>query len=353
MKRVWWPVLKSEDIAKLAGVSRSTVSRVINNYPNVPEETRQKVMAIVNQYNYRPNNFARVLAGKTSNTIGLFFIIKGESEMRNLFRNDYYAYYLNLLVDMANDRDYYLLVNTVHCPADYEKVNRAFTEKRIDGAIIIGTLDETLVNIHMNSIKAPMVIFDYDLEAYLGGGCEKKNIALVNSNDYAGIKDAIKFLADKGHQTIGFINGMMTTRSGRVRYRGYVDALAQNNITYDSNYVIEGAFDKDIAGREVKKAVEDGLLPSAYICANDYMALETMKILKEHGIEVPTDVAVIGFDDVHLAEQSNPTLTTIKPDFYAMSQKAIEWLDQVAKGGDITSVESYDFDVSLVIRNST
>ena len=111
--------MKSEDIAKIAGVSRSTVSRVINNYPNVPESTRAKVMEVINEYNYSPNAFARTLAGKKSETIGIFFIIDDiNEEMPRLVYNDFYTAYLDAIVDIANSKGYYVLVQTIYCDKD-------------------------------------------------------------------------------------------------------------------------------------------------------------------------------------------------------------------------------------------
>ena len=103
--------MKSDEIAKLAGVSRSTVSRVVNNYPNVPDETRRKVMEIIERYNYEPNTYARALAGKPHNTIGLFIISISEKDVNHrIYQNNYFAPFMEIIVDALNSRGYYALV---------------------------------------------------------------------------------------------------------------------------------------------------------------------------------------------------------------------------------------------------
>lgn len=345
--------MKSEDIAKIAGVSRSTVSRVINNYSNVPEETREKVMKIVREYHYMPNTFARTLAGKKSNTIGLFFVITGETfQNSRIARNDYFSSYLNFLVDIANGMDYYVLVNTIRIESEYEKVNQAFMEKRIDGGILIGTQDDTLSKMHLNTIKAPMVIFDYDVKNLHEQGYKSNDITLVNSMDKSGIEKAVVYLKNKGHVNIGFIKGNLHTRSGRVRYQGFIDVMSEHGLEVNEKYVIEGEFSAKAAYKGIKEAIARKQLPSAYISSNDFMALEAMKVLQEEGYKVPEDIAMIGFDNVHMTEQSHPPMTSLEPRFYDMARKAVELLDNKLHNPEILTQDVYDFGVDIIVRDS-
>lgn len=345
--------MKSEDIARIAGVSRSTVSRVINNYSNVPEETREKVMKVVREYNYMPNTFARTLAGKRSNTIGLFFVITGETfQNSRIARNDYFSSYLNDLVDIANGMDYYVLVNTIRVASEYDKVNQAFMEKRIDGGILIGTQDDTLTKMHLDNIKAPMVIFDYDVPSLKDEGYGNSDITVVNSKDKSGIDKAVRYLKDKGHTEIGFIKGNLHTRSGKVRYEGFVEAMDKYGLTLNEAYVIEGEFSVKLAYKGIKEAVSKKTLPTAFISSNDYMAIEAIKALQEEGYRVPEDIAMVGFDNVHMAEQSHPPLTSLEPRFYDMARKAVELLDHKLHKPDLIAPEAFDFGVDIVVRGS-
>lgn len=345
--------MRSEDIARLAGVSRSTVSRVINHYPNVPEETRDKVMKVVREYNYMPNTFARTLAGKRSNTIGLFFVITGETAQNSrIARNDYFASYLSYLVDIANGMDYYVLVNTIRLESEYDKVNQAFLEKRIDGGVLIGTQDDTLSKMHMDNIKAPMVVFDYDVDNLRNQGFKEDRVTVVNSKDGSGIDKAVDYLKNKGHHEIGFIMGNLKTRSGRVRYDGFVEAMEEHELKVNPAFIIEGDFSAKKTYEAIKKAVKSDSLPTAYISSNDYMALEGIKALQEEGFEVPKDLAVIGFDNVHMSERSHPPLTTLEPRFYEMAKKAVELLDSKLHDPNVHSQASYEFGVDLIVRES-
>lgn len=344
-------IMKSEEIAKLAGVSRSTVSRVTNNYPNVPAATREKVMKIINEHNYVPNTFARTLAGKKSNTIGLFFVITGEThEDHKIARNDYFSSYLNYLVDVANGMDYYVLVNTVRVSNDYEKVNQAFLEKRIDGGVVIGTQSDTLSKIHVENFNAPVVVVDYDLTQADSENVNQQ-LYVVNSLDRVGIDKAVKYLIDQGHKSIGFIKGNASTRSARVRYEGYQEAMKKYKLTIDEAYIIEGEFSASIAHKNIEKAIENKTIATAYISSNDYMAIEVSKALQDKGYRVPEDVAMIGFDNVSMSEQSSPTLTTLAPKYQDMARKAIEILDQTLTS-DKTLERVTEYDVDLMIRES-
>lgn len=345
--------MKSEDIARLAGVSRSTVSRVINNYPNVPQVTKEKVMKIVEEYNYRPNTFARTLAGKKSNTIGLFFVITGgKREDSHIARNDYFASYLNYLVDVANGKEYYVLVNTISESSDYEKVNQAFLEKRIDGGVIIGTQTDSLTEIHLDNINAPLVVLDYDVATIESEGIRSDKIFIINSGDIEGIDKAVLHLKNKGHKNIGFIKGNKLTRSARVRFDGYKKAMIKHRLNIEERYIIEGEFSVEVAYKNIKKAIKEKCLPTAYISSNDYMAIEVIKALKEEGLSVPDDIAIIGFDNVHLSEQSEPALTTLGPRFFDMAKKAIEILDIELMHTNETASKMTEFEVDLIVRSS-
>jgi LacI family transcriptional regulator len=346
--------MKSIEIAKLAGVSRSTVSRVINNYSNVPEETRQKVMAVINEYNYMPNSFARTLAGKSSNTIGLFFIIRGGQENGDrLFRNDYFASYLDIIVDMANAKDYYVLVSIVTDEDKYLKISQAFLEKRIDAGIIIGTQTDTLSRINAQNYNTSMILFDYNMSKEEAEKYENTNFTIINSKDQIGIAKAVDYLYNLGHKEIGFIKGGETSRSAIVRFNGFKEAMKSKNLPINEDYLLEGDFSTDTAYSKVKKAIKDNKLATAYISANDYMAMGAIRAFKEEGISVPRDISIVGFDNTHRAQEADLKLTTIGPDFYEMSKKAISILDAKIKGENITSkLEVFEYDVEFFERDT-
>lgn len=344
--------MKSEDIAKIAGVSRSTVSRVINNYPNVPPETYEKVMKVIQEHHYVPNTSARALAGKKSNTIGLFLFIDGfDKEEDRIYKNDFFGSYMDLLVDYASLKDYFVLVCVISGKEHYEKIQQAFLEKRIDAGIIIGTQSDTLKEIHMDRVKSSVVLFDYDLKLSDNDYTKSSRVSTINSDDPMGIRDAVSYLKGLGHRRIGFIKGLSQARSGDIRYKAFVEAMADQGLSIHPGHVLEGAFHRDTAYQSVKQMIkEESTLPSAIISANDFMALAAIKAFEEEGIKVPEDISIIGFDNTLHGQISEPALTTIGPDFKAMAEKAIDILDKQIKGEE--KVQHVTFEVNFYKRDT-
>ncbi len=317
--------MKSEKIAKLAGVSRSTVSRVINNYPNVPQETREKVMKVIEKYHYEPNTCARVLAGKATNTIGLFVISMTDQENPNrIYQNNYFAPFVDAVVDCANVLGYYVLIHTVYRTEDYLKVKQAFSQKRIDAGIMIGTEKDQEILHSIVEMGYPTAIIDYDAEEITAQEEKYGNLVIINSTDYEGTTQAINYLIQLGHRDIGIIKGRLNTYSGKVRFAAYVDALEKKGLPVNEDFIIEGAFLKKAAYEGTEKMVHRGKLPTALFSSNDDMALSAMEVFKYNGIRVPEDISVIGFDDVPVISQITPALTSVKVPVYEMAKKAVE-----------------------------
>lgn len=344
--------MKSEDIARIAGVSRSTVSRVINNYPNVPPETRERVMKIVREYNYAPNTSARALAGKKSNTIGLFLIVDGKHyESDRINQNDYFRAYLDYLVEYASMYDFYVLVSVITGENKYYKIEQAFIERRIDAGIIIGTQADTLNKIHSESRSSQMIVFDYDMSKSDKEHFSKSKISTINSMDYKGIHDAVEYLYNKGHRKIGFIKGNPKTRSGRVRYDAFLHAMNVYDLFINHDYIIEGNFDNEIAYAKTKEMINTCIeLPTAMISANDFMALRAIDAINEEGLSVPKDMSIIGFDNTLHGQIAEPGLTTMGPDFEAMSKKAIELLKKQLE--DKVDAKHLKYEVNFYERES-
>lgn len=327
--------MRSEDIAKLCGVSRSTVSRVINNYPNVPQETREKVLAAIEKYNYQPHISARVLAGKGTNTIGLFVISTADTLNKNrIFQNSFFSPFINAVVDYANSREYYVLVHTVYEKKDYNKIKEAFLQKRVDGCIILGTENETEIINDIGTKGFPLSIIDYDSENIEAQA--KSNLNIVNSMDYEGSKEALRYLISLGHKDIGIITGRMNTFSGRQRFKAYRETLLEHGLQINDRFILDGKFLKNVAYREVERLIKEKVLPSAIFACNDDMALAAMEAFYNEGIKVPQDISIIGFDDIPFASMTNPPLTTVSVPIYEMAKKAVEGIIDPAEGKGYT-----------------
>lgn len=343
--------MKSEDIAKLAGVSRSTVSRVINNYKNVPEETRRKVMRVIEQYQFHPNISARVLAGKRTDTIGLFIVSIAEKDNVNrVYRNNYFSPFVDAVIDNANANGIYVLVSSVYSVKDYEKIKQAFQERRIDAGIIVGTEKEIDVIAEVAAMGYPFSVIDYSPQEIVQK-IKKGRVAVINSTDDEGTRKVLEYLINLGHSDIGILSGRMNTYSGSVRYETYEKVLAEYSIKPVNDWILKGDFIKKAAAREVLNMIERGKLPTALFCCNDDMALSAVEVFQNEKIRIPEDISVTGFDDIMPASLVRPALTTVRVPLYAMAKKAVE--EVLKMMGDTSgNISIYNLETELVIRDS-
>lgn len=344
--------MKSEEIARLAGVSRSTVSRVINNYPNVPEKTRERVMKVIREYQYEPNQSARVLAGKRTNTIGLFlFSIYDTKSPYRIYGNTYFGSLVDAFVDIGNSMGYYMLVHTVYNPDECWRIRQAFSQKRIDGGIIIGTEKSREIESILSQSAHPLVLMDYDPEEIRELISAKARIAVVNLDDEKGIYAAVDYLVSLGHREIGMVVGRTTTYSGLRRRECFVKRLKYHGLTVDDHYMIQGDFTGSKVGSEIERLIDGGRLPTAMIAANDAMALAAMETFKMRGIRVPEDVSIIGYDDIPTGTIVKPSLTTVRIPFFDMAKKVLEMLSELVES-DKPRLVVHNSDVELVVRES-
>lgn len=344
--------MKSEEIAKLAGVSRSTVSRVMNNYSNVPEETRNKVMKVINEYNFELNISARVLAGKGTDTIGLFlFSVYDKKNPQRVYGNSYFGPFVEAVVDTGNYKGYYVLIHTIYSPADCRRIQQTFSQKRIDAGIIIGTERNEEIKSIISKINNPLVIVDYDPEEVRQIMSSDGKITVINSNDRRGISECVDELVSLGHKEIGLIEGRDTTYSGFIRRDEFIKRMGFHGISIRKEYCIKGDFVKSKTESAIKKMIKSGRLPTALIASNDEMALAAVEVFKQHGIKVPDDISVIGFDDSPIASVVRPSLTTVKIPFYRMAQKAVEAVSDMVEA-KTTGLTKYEMDVEFIKRES-
>ncbi|MBS4218349.1 LacI family DNA-binding transcriptional regulator [Bacillus sp. FJAT-49711] len=337
--------VNSVEIAKLAGVSRSTVSRVINNYPNVPESTRRKVMEVIQEHNYYPNISARVLAGKKTGTIGLFMIESGPVSDDPLS-----SFFITSIIDSASTKGYYVLTNFIRDRQDYntiERLKEVFYQRRIDGGIFIGADNyEPMIE---ELIKEGFIIGIVDQSL---PGANEPNRIVSNFPNEEGVAKAIDYLVDLGHKNIGIINGDMNRIAGPQKFQGYLNGMKKNDLKVNNDWVLKGNFSRKSGYEAIKKLLEKKVaLPSAFIAANDSNAFGVIQALQEHSIKVPDDISVIGFDDHMLSAFSNPSLTTVRVNFTEMMQKLTENMILAVEGKQVDS-NHYVSDTELIIRNS-
>ncbi len=302
----------SNDIARLAGVSRSTVSRVINHYPNVPEETRKRVMKVIKELHYYPQLSGQLLSGRPSRTLGLFWLSKS-SIVKDALSG---LYYLNI-VDAAAARDYLVLSCMVESLADKASANqvrKVFMEGRIDAGIFIGAqTGEPLID-ELVELGKVVGLFDYSKE---GDPCPNR---LTVNFDPAASEQAVDHLCAMGHRRIAVIDGDMRRLSSVHRHESYMRAMQRHGLPLRNEWLCYGGITRQSGYEAAKKLLTDchGDYPTAICANNDAVAFGVYQACAELGLSVPQDISVIGNDGHSKGADSAPPLTTVAFDFERM-----------------------------------
>lgn len=339
--------MTSKEIAKLCGVSRATVSRVINNNPNVKEETRQRILAIIKEKNYVPIASARSLAGIDSNIIGLFVLDINMSESTTrVSKSTYFSQLVNLIIDQANNSGYHVLVSIVTSEKQLTEVKNLFINRTIFSGIFIGAFNENVQLDDSIISKYPTIIIDKQAKSIK----EKSNHLVINLDNFEGAYDATKFLIELGHTRIAHISGDLRKLSGIERYEGYKKALADAKLCFDKNLVREGSFLEESGYLLAQEVLKEKI--TAIFCANDVMAISAIKAIKEKGLNVPEDISVIGFDNIVIGNYITPALTTVDAPLQNIARTCIESLKYYCENKHFEESE-IRIKTNLVIREST
>lgn len=288
------------DIAKLAGVGVSTVSRVINNHPDVKKETRERVLEVIRENNYVPNNSARVL--KQTNTKNIGVLVKGV----------FNPFFSALLKDISAgiERAGYSVILYYHNDTnDLAALLSFIKEKRLQGVICIGGnfVEVTEESFEGLDVAIVMLCIDFNTPR------EWKNFSTVSIRNESAAYKAITYLIDKGHREIGIMLGDEKDLSvGELRYAGYKRACLENGLEIKDEYIVYGKYDASIAYKEAKVFVQNHSNITAIFVTSDMMAIGVAKAIADLGLKVGHDVSVMGFDGMDVAAYYEPTIATMK-----------------------------------------
>lgn len=311
-----------KDIAKMAGVSISTVSRVLNEHPDVSAEAREKVLAIVEEYNYIPNTSARELGKSSSDNIGV--VIRGMSN----------PFYTKIITEIGAkiEADGYTMVMQQIGTNDDEIMTAARMErdKKLLGIIFLGgRLNYSKQQ--LSSINVPYVCCTFNNQY---GNLDKSDYSSVCIDDNQAAYDAVELLYKEGHRRIAvLLSGPDDGSVSQVRYEGYRRALNDFGLELDDNLIISiNSYNIADAYEGMKNWLENNYDFSAVFAISDNMAMGAMKALREAGKRVPEDVAVIAIDGIEASEYMNPVLTTLCQPEKEMGQQAVKLLEDIIKG---------------------
>jgi LacI family transcriptional regulator len=301
-----------KDIAKLAGVTHSTVSRSLNDSPLVSEETKERIKKIAREIGYAPNRHAQRLVTKKSRTLGVFYLSRDDLD----FMENFGTQFLSGITQACHARNYDLLLFTT--PRDLSARNSYLSlcrERHVEGVVFIGLTSDDPHIAEIASSDIPVSAIDYELPG--------KNVVTVTTDSGKGVGMAVDWLRAMGHRRIAFIEGPLQSQIAQERARVFRETAGRLGI-YDPSLVFRGDFSKRSGYERALDAMRASPMPGALFASNDAMALGAMKAFKEHGLRVPVDVSVMGYDNAQACEYSDPGLSTIAQDAQAMGERAVE-----------------------------
>ena len=304
--------VRLQDVAARAGVSPKTVSRVVNREPLVSAQMREKVLAVIEELNYRPNKAAQSLAGHRSHLVGL------------LYDNPSTAYVTGLQEGLlrACDRSGYGLI--IH-PCDHrdsdliDKLRGLITSTRMDGVVLSPPFTE--------SREVQALLAEQGIPVALISPLDQERTGpLVFTDDVAAARRMMTYLIDLGHRRIGFVRGLQHRSGSEMRFEGYKRALEEIRLAFDPELVANGEFTFEAAEAAAGTLLSLSEPPTAIFASSDYMAAGVLKAAHRHGVSVPGELSVCGFDDNPVARYLTPTLTTMRHPVQELAENAGELL---------------------------
>lgn len=329
------------DIARTAGVSRTTVSRVLNDSGYVKEETREKILKAIQELNYTPSAIARSLSTNRTNTIG---VIVPE------INNPFFGEIIKGISQVADEHNLNIILFNTDDTRDKElKALKILKEQRIQGIIITPTYPEDKFNReYLNTLKSlniPVVLMD--------GHVEYSNFSGVFIDHIKGAFDGTMALIEEGHSKIAIITGDMNSRPARDRLTGYKNALVLNHISVNKRYIFHGNYKHESAYRITKQILDMEDRPTAIFVMSNMMILGCMKAIYEENVNVPGDIAIMGFDKIDALNIVGMNISFINGPTIEMGRTGMELLiDNLYKKGGNKELKRITLLPKLVLKGS-
>jgi LacI family transcriptional regulator len=329
-----------EDIARIAGVSKSTVSRVMNDDPHVGKRTREHVLQVAREHNYVPNHAAQTLVKKRSDVIGV--VIPGTAHVF-FGDNSYFPMLLQGIADSTNELDLAMLLWLGQNHPDREQFSRRILQNSMcDGLIIASIWDNDSLFDRLVTSVPYFVMVECPLRY-------QDTISYVTIDNVASGRMATEHLISLGYRRIAHITGNMLISDGQDRLLGYRQALEAAGLPYDPDLVYEGDFtyNTGYSGMEALLPIQ----PDGVFVASDNSALGAVQAIEDAGLRVPDDIAIVGFDDLDVATKFTPYLTTVHQPIQAKGAAAVNLLVDLITG-KVTGPQKVILPTQLVIRQS-
>ena len=333
-----------KDVAAIAGVSKQTVSRVINDRPDVSPATRKRVKEVIEQVGYRPSALARSLTSKRSYTLGV--VIAGLKYIGP-------STLLNGITSTAEEAGYCLILKELprFVYDDIEPVFQDLFSRQVDGIIWavseVGDNRDRLNELHYEQ-KIPLVYLTME---------PQNEITIITEDNYLGARLAVKHLLEQGYRRVGFLSGPLEWWEARQRLKAWKDVLTEAGINIQEKHWAMGNWSSASGAASMKKLLQQYPELDSVFVANDQMALGALQVIHQKGLRIPEDIGVVGFDNIPESANFWPSLTTIQQDQGRVAKVAVEELIKIIESGwkglDPAEPHSILLEPTLVVRRSS
>ena len=325
-----------KDVARLAGVSTSTVSHVVNNTRFVSDEIRERILKAVAELNYAPSALARSLKMNQTRTFGMVMTTSN---------NPFYAELVSEVERICYENGYSLLLcNTEGNEVRLQNALDMMLQKRVDGLLLLCSEFNHLSDLVLDKYPSvSLVVMDW--------GPSHKNADRIQDNSYLGGYLATQYLIKQGHQTIGCITGPLDKLPSQTRLQGYLEAMKDAGLSVDDRWIVTGDFEFSGGLQAMKELLRVSPRPTAVFTGNDAAAFGAYQAVYQAGLQIPQDISMVGYDDIELARFMTPPLTTVHQPLERLCQQAIQALLQRIQHENSES-RTITLEPELVIRDS-
>ncbi len=330
-----------KDISKKAGFSVATISKVLNNYPDISQATRESVLKVCSDMGYIPNLSARSLKTHRSHTIGIIF----EEITNQGLQHPLFAKVLESFKSLVESRGYdimFLAKSMGHLDGSYLQHAK---RKQVDGILVLCEDFNHTDMLELYESKMPLVLIDFNVP----------NGITVTSNNEDAMNKGVQYLKSIGHEKIAHFYGDPTAYIGGIRKKAFEKAIIQSGLELNQSFLVSGEYySKEDGYRAMKRLLRQEEQPTAIFCASDLLAIGAIQAIKEAGKKVPDDYSIIGFDGIDIGQMITPRLTTIRQDARKMGEIAARKVMQLVDNRDTTEIgETITVDTYLITGEST
>lgn len=331
--------LSIDQVAELAYVSRSVVSRVLNNHPNVSDEAKQRVLEVVRKYNYQPSSVARGLATNQNYEIGILAPRRCDEALGNGFWS---LLHLGIFEECIQ-KGYFVTMSPISTDKGAEINDHILDSKRLDGYILLTQEVSDFVINELNEREIPMVL--------VGHGQSNPDLNSVDVDNFSGGYQATNHLIELGHERIGVIMASPDMKESVDRIEGYKQALEEADLPFREEYLSIGDYSQKHGLETMRRWIRQDLDISAAFCMSDTLGMGALLALDQEGVSVPEEMALVGFDDLPISQYTIPPLTTVQQPIYDKGKRAATLLINQIENKDAEVVHE-NLEPRLIIRES-